>query len=175
REHVLPLLRDHAGPDGVDEGVAEHGHEIVVLEDRPLDLLGELLPLRRIDRPLVLLELAVEVLHADAVARIEASALEVRLIPERPAPRDADALEDDLYSRPLLEPALEALKEDAALHRLGLAADADLAELRDDALAAGVEGGDGRDPVDVEAVRIPRVAQELLGPLDVARKLGPLD
>src|ERR1041385_5416331 len=77
REHVLPLLRDDPGADRVDERVPEHGDEIVVLEDAPLDLLGEPLALRRIDRPLVLVELPVEVLHADAVARVEAAALEV--------------------------------------------------------------------------------------------------
>ena len=58
REDVLPLLGDHAGADGVDEGVAEHRHQVVVLQDAALDLLGQLLALGGVDRPLVLVELA---------------------------------------------------------------------------------------------------------------------
>src|SRR5678815_1561532 len=116
REDLLPLLRGDPGADRVDERVAEHGHEIVVFQDAALDLLGELLPLRGIDRPLVLVELDVEVLHADAVARAEAAALEVALVPERPASRDPDALEDDLHPRPLLEPALEPLEAVSYTH-----------------------------------------------------------
>src|SRR5262249_2536212 len=30
REHVLPLLQRHARTDGVDERMAEHGHEVVI-------------------------------------------------------------------------------------------------------------------------------------------------
>src|SRR5438876_10696078 len=150
REDVLPLVRHHPGPDRVDERVAEHRHQVVVLEDPALDLLGELLSLRGIDRPLVLLELAVEVFHADAVPRIEPTALEVALVPERPAAPDPGPVEDDLDPGPVLEPALESLQEDAPLHGLQAPADADLAELRDDALAPGVERGQRRDPVHVE-------------------------
>src|SRR5678816_1328404 len=163
RKDLLPLLRGDPGADRVDEPVAEHGHEIVVFQDAALYLLGELLPLRGVDRPLVLVELDVEVLHADAVARAEASALEVALVPERPASRDPHAVEDDLGSGELLEPALQLLEVDAALHGLEPAANADLAELRDDALAPRVERGDRRDPVHVEPVRIARLAEEVLG------------
>src|SRR5262245_39528733 len=136
REHVLPLLLGDAGADRVHERVAEHRHEIVVLEDAALDLLGELLTLGGVDRPLVLIELAVEVLDADAVTRVEAAALEVPLVPERPAPADPGALQDDLDPGELLEAALESLQEDAALHRLHPGANADLAELCHEALAA---------------------------------------
>jgi hypothetical protein len=63
--------------------VAEHGHQVVILEDPALDLLGQFLSLRRIDRPLVLVELAVEVGDADAVTRVEAAALERGFVPSR--------------------------------------------------------------------------------------------
>src|SRR6059036_755964 len=175
REHVLPLLRHYLGADRVDERVTEHGHQVVVLEDPALDLLGELLALGRVDRALVLVELAVEVLHTDTITRVEAPALEVAFVPEGPASCDPDALEDDLGSGKLLEPALQPLGEDAALHGLEPAADADLAELRDDALASRVERGYRRYPVHVESVRIARLAQELFGFLHVTPELGPLD
>ena len=42
-EHVLPFLCRHAWPDGVDERMAEHWNEVVLLEDRLLDLLRDLL------------------------------------------------------------------------------------------------------------------------------------
>src|SRR5215470_6011330 len=82
REDVLPFLRRHPRADRVDERVAEHGHQVVILEDPALDFLGQLLSLSRIDRPLVVIELAVEIPHADAVARVEAATLEERLVPE---------------------------------------------------------------------------------------------
>src|SRR6266850_5813768 len=107
REHVLPLGERHPRPDGVHEGMAEHRDQVIVLEDPALDLLGQLLALRGVDRALVLVKLAVEVLHADAVARVEPAALEVALVPERPAPRDPGALEDDLGARKFLESALQ--------------------------------------------------------------------
>src|SRR5262245_17451804 len=162
-----------AGADRVHKRVAEHRHQIIVLEDAALDLLGELLALGGIGRPLVLVELAVEVLHADAIARVEAAALELPLVPERPAPADPSALQDDLNPGELLEAALESLQEDAALHGLHPGADADLAQLRDEALAARIERRQGREPVDVEAVRIARLAQELLGLVHVPGELGP--
>src|SRR5204862_8363953 len=168
REHVLPLLRHDLGADRVDERVAEHGHQLVVLEDSALDLLGELLALGWVDRALILIELAVEVFHTDTITRVEAPALEVAFVPEGPASRDPDALEDDLGSGKLLEPALQPLEEDAALHGLEPAADADLAELRDDALASRVERGYGRYAVHVECVRIARLAEEMLGFLNVS-------
>src|SRR2546427_1623149 len=175
REDVLPFLRHDPRADRVDERVAEHRHEVVVFQNAALDFLGEPLSLCRIDRPLVLVELRVEVLHADAVARVEAAALEVAFVPERPASRDPDAVQDDLGPRKLLEAALEPLEEDAALHGLEPAADTDLTQLRDEALAPRVERGERRDPVHVEPVRVARLAQELLGPLHVAWELGPLD
>src|SRR2546422_10800288 len=174
-EDVLPLLGRDAGPDRVDERVAEDGHEVVVLEDGALDLLGELLALDGIDGSLVLLELGVQLLDADAVPNVEAAALDVALVPERPPPGDPDAVEDDLHARPLLDAALQPLEEDAALHRLHPRPDAALAELPDEPLAPRVPRGQRRDPVHVEAVRIPRLAQELLGPLHVSLDLGPLE
>src|SRR5262249_17527143 len=115
------------GADRVHERVTEHRHQIVVLEDAALDLLGELLALGGIDRPLVLIELAVEVLHADAVTRVETAALEVPLVPERPAAADPRAVQDDLDPWELLQAALKALEEDTTLHGLHPGADTDLA------------------------------------------------
>src|SRR5215475_4387170 len=112
REDVLPLHRGDARPDRVHERVAEHRDQVVVLENPALDLLGELLALGRVDRPLVLVELAVEILDADAIAGVEAAALEVAFVPERPAPADPGAVEDDLGPRKLLEAALEPLEKD---------------------------------------------------------------
>src|SRR2546426_10110657 len=83
-EDVLPLLGCDAGPDRIDERVAEDGHEVVVLEDGALDLLGELLPFGRIDGSLVLPELGVQLLDAEAVARAEAPAPGVGPGPRRP-------------------------------------------------------------------------------------------
>src|SRR4029450_6650576 len=121
------------------ERVGAPRHQIVVLENAALDLLGELLALGRVDRPLVLVELAVQVLHADAVARVEAAALEVALVPERPASADPGAVQDDLDSRELLEATLEALEKAAGLHGLHAGANADLAQLREEALAARIK------------------------------------
>src|SRR5262245_65441896 len=103
REDVLPLLRCDTRADRVDERVSEHGDQVVILEDPALDLLGQLLSLRRIDRPLVLIELAVEISHANAVTRVEAAALEEGLVPERPAPGDSGGLNDDLEPGPVFE------------------------------------------------------------------------
>src|SRR5919197_757087 len=128
REDILPLLRRHARTDRVDEGVAEDRHQIVVLKNRALDLLRQLFALGRIDGALVLVELAVEILHADPIARVEAAALEMAFVPERPAPGDAHAVEDHLHAGPLLETALQALEEDPALHGLEPGANADLAK-----------------------------------------------
>ncbi len=61
REHVLPFRRGDARPDRIDEGVAEHRHEIIILEDLALDLLGQFLALGAVDRGEVLVELGVEV------------------------------------------------------------------------------------------------------------------
>ena len=80
-----------------------------------------------------------------------------------------------MYARPLLDSALQPLEEDATLHGLHPSPDADLAELPDEPLAPRVPRGQRGDPVHVEAVRIPRLAQELLGPLHVALDLGPLE
>src|SRR4029453_2176920 len=82
REDVLPFLRRDPRADRVDERVAKHGYQIVILEDPALDLLGQSLSLRRVDRTLVLVELPVEVRHADAVTRAEAAALEEGFVPE---------------------------------------------------------------------------------------------
>src|SRR5262249_35001749 len=106
REDVLPFLRRYPRADRVDERVAEHGYHVIILEDPALDLLGQFLSLRGIDRPLVLVELAVEVRHADTVTRVEAAALEECLVPERPAPGDPGGLKDDLDPGPVFEPAL---------------------------------------------------------------------
>src|SRR5262249_60181701 len=90
------------------------------------------------------------------------AALEVALVPERPASPDARAVEDDLHPGPVLEPALQALEKDAPLHGLEPCADADLAELRHHTLAPRVERGQRREPVHVEAVRIAGPAQQFL-------------
>src|SRR5262249_17964953 len=52
REHVLPLLQHHSRADCVDERVPEHRNQIIVVEDRALDLLGDLLALGLVHRPL---------------------------------------------------------------------------------------------------------------------------
>src|SRR3989442_6541623 len=115
-EDVLPLLGRDAGPDRIDERVAEDGHEVVVLEDGALDLLGELLPFGRIDRSLVLLELGVQLLDAEAVARVEAAALDVGLVPEPTASRRPDALGADLYAPALPYSAPPTPGADDTLH-----------------------------------------------------------
>src|ERR1700674_4187028 len=102
REDVLPLRERYPRPDRVHERVAEHRHQVIVLEDTPLDLLGQLLALGGIDRALVLVELAVAILHADAVARVDPAALEVAFVPERPASSDTGTVQDDLGSRKFL-------------------------------------------------------------------------
>ena len=78
----MPFLRHDPRANRVDERVAEHGYQVVILEDPALDLLGQFLSLHRIDRPLVLVELTVEVRDADAVTRAEAAALEEGFVPE---------------------------------------------------------------------------------------------
>src|SRR5262249_27375974 len=82
REDVLPFLRRDPRADRVDERVTEHRPQVVILEDAALDLFGQFLSLRRIDRPLVLVELTVEIRHADAVTSIETATLEEGFVPE---------------------------------------------------------------------------------------------
>ena len=60
--HFSALMR---GPIAFTAGMAKHRHEIVVFKDFALDLLGQLLALVAVERTLILLELRVEVLHAD--------------------------------------------------------------------------------------------------------------
>src|SRR5258708_5820638 len=85
REDVLPLLGREERAERVEEGMREHGHQVVVLENPFLDRPRQLLPLGGVDRFLVLLELGVEVLHAAPVARADPAALKEGLVPERPA------------------------------------------------------------------------------------------
>src|SRR5215469_10639118 len=47
REDVLPFRRLDARPDPVHESMAEHWHEVVALENLPLDLFGQRLALFR--------------------------------------------------------------------------------------------------------------------------------
>src|SRR5207244_3799216 len=96
REHVLPLLRRDARANGIYEGVAKHRHKVVVLQNRPLDLLGQLLAFGGIERFQVLVELGVEFLHADAILGEEPTAFEIRLIPIGPACPDASDVENYL-------------------------------------------------------------------------------
>src|ERR1041384_7361818 len=49
REDVLPFRRRETWSDRVDEGVPEHRHEIVILQDLFLDLLRQLLALIAVD------------------------------------------------------------------------------------------------------------------------------
>src|SRR5205085_1317445 len=107
--YILPLGRLDAGPDRVDEGVAEYRHEIILFEDRPLDFLGQLLALRRLRRGRVVRELLVEVLDADRVGAEPAAAAEQRLVPIGPRGADAGAGKHDVEPGPFFEPALASL------------------------------------------------------------------
>ena len=68
------FCRLDARPDRVDEGMAEHRHEIIVLQHRPLDLLRQLLAFGPVIGSQVLLELVVERLDAEEVLGLEAAA-----------------------------------------------------------------------------------------------------
>src|SRR5688572_1185630 len=89
REDILPLRRLDPRSDRVDEGVAEYRHEVIILQDAALDLLGELLTLLAVKRFLVLLELGIEVLDANHVLTLEAAAFEHALVPIGPTAADA--------------------------------------------------------------------------------------
>src|SRR5438132_10884595 len=67
-EDILPLLRRNSGANGVHEGVPEEGHEIEMLQNAALDLLGQLLALGRVYGLLVLGKLRIQLLHAHAIA-----------------------------------------------------------------------------------------------------------
>src|SRR6266852_2405775 len=77
REHVLPFLCRDARPDHIDEGVAEYRDEIVILQDLPLDLGGQVFPFGVVCRGEILVELAVEVGHAVTILAIEAAAFDI--------------------------------------------------------------------------------------------------
>src|SRR5215471_20731013 len=132
--------------------MAEHWHEVVVLQNGPLDLLGQLLAFGGIIRFQVLVELGVEFLHTEAILGEESPAFEIRLIPIGPACPDASAVENDLEPGPLLQPTLLPLEENAPLHHLEFGPDTDILKLCDDALATRVVGWRRGEPVDVEAV-----------------------
>src|SRR6476660_9545731 len=89
RKHVLPFLRVDARTYCVQEGVAEYGDEIVVLQNGTLHLLRQLLAIRRIGRRVVVVELGIQLLDANAVGCVEAAAFEESLVPVGPCPTDA--------------------------------------------------------------------------------------
>src|SRR5712691_7438926 len=60
REHVLPLRRLDPRPIRVEESMPEHRHEVIFLEDRLLDFLGELLAFGGVERGGVFGEFVVE-------------------------------------------------------------------------------------------------------------------
>src|SRR5262249_23054464 len=128
--------RREARAVGIDERVAEYRDEVEVLEDFPLDLRRQILPLLAVSRGEVCLELVVQLRHAVAVLVVEAAATHERVVPGRPGTADTGGVHDDWDTGPLLHPALQPLQKDSALHDLELRADADALQLRDDALTA---------------------------------------
>ena len=118
------------GPMRVDEGVAEHRHEVVVLQDLALDLLRQLLALGAVDRCLVSVELGVEFLDADAVLaqlkppHLNIDSYQLAQLPPMRAPLKMICTPGHSFRPPC------SLQEDAALHGLQLGPDADRLELR---------------------------------------------
>src|SRR5207248_4188912 len=103
RENILPFRRRQPRPDRVDEGVPEHRHKVIVLKDRTLNVLCQLLALLAVDRSEILIELGVELRHAIAVAAVEAATPHEAVVPVRPSPADPCGIEDDLHARPFLQ------------------------------------------------------------------------
>src|SRR5215471_11978612 len=129
REHVLPFRCLDPRPDRVHESVAEHRHEIVVLEDRALDLLRQSLALLGLLRCQVLVVLGIEFFDAELVGGEHAAAFEVRLVPIGPAGADSCAGEDDVDAGPLLYPTLLPLLINRSLQSLQPGANADRLQL----------------------------------------------
>src|SRR5919108_4274498 len=73
---ILPFRCRNPGPDGIDESVAKHRHEIVILQDSALDLLRQPLTLFWLDRLLVALEFVVQLFDANHILGVEATAFE---------------------------------------------------------------------------------------------------
>ena len=96
------------------------------------------------------------------------------LIPVGPATADPRPVENHLQAGPLLQPRL-LLLVNAPLHDLQPGPDADVPQLRDDALAARIVCRCRGEPIDVEAVGIACLAHQLFGPSQVALKLRPVD
>ncbi len=143
--------------------MAEDRDEIVLLEDRPLDVLSDLLAFGTVIGGEVFLEFIVELGDAEEILRLKAAAFEHRIVPVRPAAADASGVEDDLDPGPFLESALHLFQEHPALHHLELRADADGLQLRDDALSPRIVIWHRRYPVDIEPVREARLRHQLLG------------
>src|SRR6516225_2863204 len=124
-EHILPVRRLDAGADRVHEGVTEHRHEIIILQDRALDLLGQRLTFGGLIGSEVLLVFDVELLDAELVGGEHAAAFELRFVPIGPAGADASAGQEDVDAGPFLHPALLAFLVNCPLQCLHLAADAE--------------------------------------------------
>src|SRR5215510_3570147 len=173
-EDILPLLRRNSGANGIDKGVPEDGYKIQILQNAALDVLCQLLALGRVNRLLVLGKLRVQLLHAEEISCHKPTALEKCLVPVRPGSPHARGIENNLQPRPLLQPSLQPLQKYPPLHHLEFGANANLPQLRHDALPTRIVCWYRRKPVHREAVRIPRLAQELSGALDVALEGWPL-
>jgi hypothetical protein len=78
--------------------VAEDGDDIAVLENAPLDLLGQLFALVGVDRCFVLVKLRVEFPYAEAVLGIESSTLEMRFVPVGLAAAEPHRVENHLQA-----------------------------------------------------------------------------
>src|SRR6516162_10871821 len=74
RKHVMPSLSSDPCADAVVEGVTEYRDEIVILQDRALDLVCQLLALLGAVRFSVLHELVVEIGDANRVGPEAAAA-----------------------------------------------------------------------------------------------------
>src|SRR5215510_7490758 len=95
-EDILPLGGRDPRAERVDESMAEDRDEIVLLEDRPLDVLSQFLAFGAVIRGEVFLEFVVECGDAEEILRVKAAAFEHRIVPVRPAATDARGVEDDL-------------------------------------------------------------------------------
>src|SRR5262249_34607053 len=144
-----------------------------VLEDLPLDLRRQSLPLLAVSGGEVLLELVVQCRHAVAVLAIEAAASHKRVVPVRPGAADTGSVHDDLDSGPLLHPALQPFQKDPALHDLELRAYAYALKLRNDALAARIIIRNWCYPVDIEAIGKTGFCHQLLGLGDIVLPFRP--
>src|ERR1700687_5639906 len=71
RKHILPLRRRDPRPDDVQKCVSEYRYEVKLFKDDLLNLLGEFLALRAVDRAVVLGKFIVERLDAEHVLALE--------------------------------------------------------------------------------------------------------